>query len=127
MSTSQQVSIQELVEKGFLQSIKRGRPSLYATDEERSEAQRAQHKARQQRYEQRLKEVRANGLLQPVKRGRPSLYVTNEKRLETLRITHRETKKRSRQRLKEGQLNMTRAAACPEHEVIDESLLLYSQ
>jgi len=54
----QSVSLQELVEKGFLQPLKRGRPSLYATDEERREVHRAQQRECVRRHAERVKEAR---------------------------------------------------------------------
>ena len=53
----QSVSLQELVEKGFLQPVKRGRPPLYATDEERRAVHRAQQRACVRRHAQRVKEA----------------------------------------------------------------------
>ena len=51
------VSLQELVEKGFLQPVKRGRPPLYATDEERREVHRAQQRACVRKHAERVKEA----------------------------------------------------------------------
>ena len=59
MSTSaKNISFQELVEKGFLEPVKRGRPSLYSTDEERHEAHRAQQKQCIKRHAARVKDAR---------------------------------------------------------------------
>ena len=55
--TKHSVSLQELVEKGFLQPVKRGRPPLYATDEERRAVHRAQQRACVRRHAQRVKEA----------------------------------------------------------------------
>ena len=55
MSTSaKNISFQELVEKGFLEPVKRGRPSLYSTDE----AHRAQQKQCIKRHAARVKDAR---------------------------------------------------------------------
>ncbi len=51
------VSLQELVEKGFLQPAKRGRPPLYDTDEERRRVHRAQQRECVRRHAQRVKEA----------------------------------------------------------------------
>lgn len=51
------VSLQELVEKGFLQPAKRGRPSLYATDEERRAVHRAQQRECVRKHALRVKEA----------------------------------------------------------------------
>ena len=55
--TKHSVSMQELVEKGYLQPVKRGRPPLYATDEERRAVHRAQQRACVRRHAQRVKEA----------------------------------------------------------------------
>jgi superfamily II DNA or RNA helicase len=52
---------EELIEKGFLQPVKRGRPSIYATDEERKAAKKVQQKECVKRHAARVKE--ANRLL----------------------------------------------------------------
>ena len=52
------VSLQELVEKGFLQPLKRGRPPLYKTDEERREVHRAQQRECVRRHAERVKQAR---------------------------------------------------------------------
>ena len=49
---------QSLSKKGFLQALKRGRPSLYATDEERRIAHQAQQKECSKRHSERVKEAR---------------------------------------------------------------------
>jgi hypothetical protein len=54
----QSVSLQELVEKGFLQPLKRGRPPLYNTDEERREVHRAQQRECVKRHAERVREAR---------------------------------------------------------------------
>ena len=48
----------ELVEKGFLQPVKRGRPSIYATEEERKAAFRAQQKACVRKHAERVREAK---------------------------------------------------------------------
>ena len=48
----------ELVEKGFLQPVKRGRPSIYATEEERKAAFRAQQKACMRKHAERVREAK---------------------------------------------------------------------
>lgn len=48
----------ELVEKGFLQPVKRGRPTIYATEEERKAAFRAQQKVCMKRHAERVKEAK---------------------------------------------------------------------
>ncbi len=53
----QSVSLQELVEKGFLQPAKRGGPPLYDTDEERRKVHRAQQRECVRRHAQRVKEA----------------------------------------------------------------------
>ena len=50
----QTVSLQDLIEKGYLEPVKRGRPSLYATDEERHAAHRAQQKECVRRHNERV-------------------------------------------------------------------------
>jgi hypothetical protein len=47
----------ELIEKGFLQPIKKGRPPLYATDEERKQAHKTQQKACVKRHAERVQEA----------------------------------------------------------------------
>jgi hypothetical protein len=58
MPRKQSVSLQELVEKGFLQTLKRGRPSLYATDEQRHAVHRMQQRECVRRHAERVKEAR---------------------------------------------------------------------
>ena len=48
----------DLVEKGFLTPAKRGRPSLYTTDEERFRARQAQQRVCMKRHNERLKEAK---------------------------------------------------------------------
>ena len=55
MSTRSSVS--ELVEKGFLQPMKRGRPPIYASAEEKHEAYRAQQRICVKRHAERVKEA----------------------------------------------------------------------
>jgi len=52
---------EELIEKGFLQPVKKGRPTLYATDEERKQVKKAQQKECVKRHAARVRE--ANRLL----------------------------------------------------------------
>ena len=54
----QTMSLQDLIEKGFLEPVKRGRPTLYATDEERLEVHRAQQKACVKRHAERAQDAR---------------------------------------------------------------------
>ena len=56
-SSKQTVSLQELVEKGFLKPLKRGRPSLYATDEERLAVHKTQQQACVRRRVERVKQA----------------------------------------------------------------------
>jgi hypothetical protein len=58
MPRKQTVSLQDLIEKGFLQPVKRGRPALYATDEERLEVHRAQQRECVRKHALRVKEAR---------------------------------------------------------------------
>lgn len=53
------VSMQELIDNGFLEPIKRGRPCVYKTDEERQAAHKAQQRECMKRHSARLKEARA--------------------------------------------------------------------
>jgi hypothetical protein len=55
MSTRSSVS--ELVEKGFLQPMKRGRPPIYSNAEEKREAYRAQQRICVKRHAERVKEA----------------------------------------------------------------------
>jgi hypothetical protein len=55
MSTRSSVS--ELVEKGFLQPLKRGRPPIYSNAEEKREAYRAQQRICVKRHAERVKEA----------------------------------------------------------------------
>ena len=55
MSTRSSVS--ELVEKGFLQPMKRGRPPIYSNAEEKREAYRAQQRICVKRHADRVKEA----------------------------------------------------------------------
>jgi hypothetical protein len=48
-----------LVEQGFLQPLKRGRPRVYPTSEEQAAAKRAQQKVCARRHAERVKEARA--------------------------------------------------------------------
>ena len=57
-TTKQTVTMQELIEKGFLQPSKRGRPSLYPTDEERKAVHRAQQRACVKRHVERVKQAK---------------------------------------------------------------------
>ena len=57
-SQKQSVSLKDLVEKGFLEPLKRGRPSLYATDDERRDVHRAQQRECVRRHAERVKEAR---------------------------------------------------------------------
>ena len=54
----QTMSLQNLIEKGFLEPVKRGRPTLYATDEERHAVHRAQQKACVKRHAERVQDAR---------------------------------------------------------------------
>ena len=54
----QNMSLQDLIEKGFLEPVKRGRPVLYATDEERLEVHRAQQKACVKLHAERVQDAR---------------------------------------------------------------------
>ena len=47
-----------LVEQGYLQPLKRGRPRVYPTDEEQAAAKRAQQKVCARRHAERVKEAR---------------------------------------------------------------------
>ena len=51
-------SLQELIDNGFLEPIKRGRPCVYNTDEERRAAHKAQQRDCMKRHSARLKEAR---------------------------------------------------------------------
>ena len=55
MSTRSSVSV--LVEKGFLQPMKRGRPPIYGSAEEKREAYRAQQRICVKRQADRVKEA----------------------------------------------------------------------
>ena len=57
-AAKQTVTVQELIEKGFLQPTKRGRPSLYSTDEERKAVHRAQQRACVKRHTERVKQAK---------------------------------------------------------------------
>ena len=48
----------ELVELGFLQPAKRGRPPIYATEEERKAAFRAQQRVCMKKHAERVKEAK---------------------------------------------------------------------
>jgi len=50
--------IRTLIDKGFLQPAKRGRPSIYATDEERKAAFRAQQKVCMKKHAERVREAK---------------------------------------------------------------------
>ena len=54
---SSRSSVSELVEKGFLQPIKRGRPPIYGSAEEKREAYRAQQRICVKRHAERVKEA----------------------------------------------------------------------
>ena len=51
-------STRELVEMGFLQPAKRGRPPIYATEEERKAAFRAQQRVCMKKHAERVKEAK---------------------------------------------------------------------
>ena len=51
-------STSELVEMGFLKPAKRGRPPIYATDEERKAAFRAQQRVCMKKHAERVKEAK---------------------------------------------------------------------
>ena len=71
----------------------RGRPSKYATEEERKEAIRAYKR-------EYMRKRRAKSQpLEPRKRGRPVKYHTEEERLEAKRKRNREYMARKRQQL----------------------------
>ena len=55
-------TIKDLIEKGFLQPSKRGRPSLYLDDEERKAVHRSQQKACVKRHAAKVKEARQHML-----------------------------------------------------------------
>ena len=57
-AVKQYVTVKELIDKGFLQPTKRGRPSLYSSDEERKEVHRSQQRACVKRHAERVKEAR---------------------------------------------------------------------
>ena len=63
----------ELVEKGFLQPVKRGRPSIYATEEERKAAFRAQQKVCMKRHAERVKEAKRCMLAETANPEKPVL------------------------------------------------------
>jgi hypothetical protein len=52
-------SLQTLMDAGLLQPLKRGRPAIYETDEERIATLRQQKKVCSQRYGERVKLARA--------------------------------------------------------------------
>ena len=52
-------TLRGLVEKGYVQPVKLGRPPIYATDEERKEAHRVQQRACVKRHAARVKEALA--------------------------------------------------------------------
>ena len=54
----QTISLRELVEKGIIEPVKRGRPCLYATEAERREAHKAQQRECVKRHAARVKEAR---------------------------------------------------------------------
>lgn len=62
-STRKRSSISALVDKGFLEPAKRGRPPIYATDEERKAALRAQQKVCMARHNERVQEAKRRMLL----------------------------------------------------------------
>ena len=47
--------VKKLFDEGFMSKIKRGRPPIYQSDEDRTAALRAQRKACSQRYAERLR------------------------------------------------------------------------
>ena len=54
----QSVSLQELIEQGYLEPVKRGRPPLYASDEERRAVHHAQQKECVRRHNERVQTAR---------------------------------------------------------------------
>ena len=54
----QKVCLQELIDTGFLEPVKRGRPCVYKTDEERRAAHKAQQRECMKRHLARIKEAR---------------------------------------------------------------------
>ena len=50
-------SLQDLLDNGFLQPVKRGRPCLYQTDDERKTAHKAQQRECMKRHAARMKEA----------------------------------------------------------------------
>ena len=56
--TKRIASASELVEMGFLQPVKRGRPPIYATEEERKTAFRAQQRVCMKKHAERVKEAK---------------------------------------------------------------------
>ena len=55
-------TLQELIDNGFLEPVKRGRPAVYANDEERRAAHKVQQKECMKRHLARVKEARARML-----------------------------------------------------------------
>ncbi len=55
-------SLQELIDNGFLEPVKRGRPAVYTNDEERRAAHKVQQKECMKRHLARIKEARARML-----------------------------------------------------------------
>jgi hypothetical protein len=51
------ITVAELISQGFLQPVKRGRPCLYETDEERLAVKKAQQRECIKRHNTRIKEA----------------------------------------------------------------------
>jgi sugar-specific transcriptional regulator TrmB len=51
-------TLRDLIEKGYVEPVKRGRPPLYATDEERRAAKKAQQQECVKRHAARVREAK---------------------------------------------------------------------
>ena len=86
----------------------RGRPSKYATEEERKEAIKAYKREYYRKHRAKSEPT------EPKKRGRPVKYHTEEERLEAKRKRNREYMARKRQQMHNEKLVASRSEECAE-------------
>ena len=100
-------------------SVKSGRPSIYATAEEREAAIREQRLRFHSRMLELKHTLREHGCLVSAKRGRPCIYDNDEARKAALKEQQRLCRLRHAQRLKDACAALARSSAF-EHIVADD-------
>ena len=97
---------------GIYPTVRRGRPSLYANEEEALQMKKIQMRAAQSHRRQLLQEAAAAGLPPPTfKRGRPRIYETQEEARSAQRRMNKVCIARQKERLKEASQTLVELVA----------------